>query len=81
MGMTPQEISDYRQQWMSNGGYAVKAHSDYEDDAKQWCRDNLEPGAWSIRRYTDVYEHTFFFEKEDDARNFASQWKYAEFVE
>lgn len=81
MNMTPQEISDYRHKWMSNGGYAVKTHSDYEYDAKKWCRDNLNPGAWHFQKYTNVYEHTFFFEKEEDARNFVSQWEYAEFVE
>lgn len=60
--MTPQEISEYKQRWISNGGYAVRLHSDLDVAGKDWCRKQLERHQWSFRPHTDVYEHTFFFE-------------------
>lgn len=72
--MTPQEIFEYKQQWMSSGSNnPVQLHSDLVDTAKTWCRRNLGRHQWSMRTYTDVYEHTFFFEAADAAQNFAAE--------
>lgn len=73
--MTPQEISDYKMKWKP--GTIVRLHSDLDWKAKEWCRRNLLRQCWSMDTYTGVYEHSFFFEKEDDAIAFAnefSQW-------
>lgn len=78
---TPQEISDYKYRWMSTGGYKVTTHSDLEYDCRDWCNRNLLPEVWRVYKHTNVYEHTFYFEKEQDAREFASQWNNAQFVE
>lgn len=76
--MTPQDIADYKQRWMSTGNNnPVRIHSDLADQAKTWCRRQLERHQWSMTSWTAVYEHTFFFEDIRAAQNFAmefSQW-------
>jgi hypothetical protein len=69
--MTPQEIADYKQQWMSKSGYAVQVHSDYQSYGKDWCKQFLGAHQYVLRPYTDVYEDTWFFESQVDADNFA----------
>lgn len=72
---TPQEISDYKQAWMSKGdNHPVRLHSDLDVAGKDWCRRNLERWEWKMETYTDVYEHTFYFEHEEAAVEFAKQW-------
>ena len=72
---TPQEISDYKQHWMSRGNnYSVRLHSDLDIQGKDWCRRNLERWQWKMDTYTNVYEHTFYFEFEEDAEDFAQLW-------
>ena len=70
--MTPQEISDYKLRWMP--GCTVRLHSDLDTKGKDWCRRHLDRWQWSFTTYTNVYEHTFHFEAEDDAVEFAKQW-------
>ena len=73
--MTPLEISEYKMRWMANGTcYPVRLHSDLADNGKTWCRRNLERHQWSVATWTDVYEHTFFFEHKHDADEFVKRW-------
>ena len=71
---TPQEISDHKQAWMSKNNHPVRLHSDLDIKGKDWCRRNLERWQWKMDSYTNVYEHTFYFEHEEDADEFAKQW-------
>ena len=73
--MTPQEIADYKQRWMSTGSNnPVRLHSDLSDAGKTWCRRSLERHEWSMSTWTDVYEHTFYFENIIAAQNFAMEF-------
>ena len=73
--MTPLEISEYKQRWMARGTcYPVRLHSDLADKGKTWCRQKLERQQWSVSIWTNVYEHTFFFEYKHDADEFITQW-------
>ena len=73
--MTPQEIAEYKQRWMSTGNInPVRLHSDLDTQGKTWCRRNLERHQWSMTTWTDVYEHTFFFENKEHALQFEQQW-------
>jgi hypothetical protein len=73
--MTPQEQSDHKQHWMSSGNnHPVRLHSDLDVQGKDWCRRRLERWQWKMDTYTNVYEHTFYFEFEEDADHFAQLW-------
>ena len=73
--MTPQDIAEYKQRWMSTGNNnPVRLHSDLDTQGKTWCRRNLERHQWKMNTWTDVYEHTFFFESEQHAELFKQQW-------
>ena len=71
--MTPQEIADYKQRWMSNGSHAVRVHSDLRDRCTQWCKQ-LRKEEWVTRKYTDVYEDTFFFENLNTGQQFEEEF-------
>lgn len=73
--MTPQEIADYKQQWMSKGGTAVDIHSDLDIAGKDWCRRNLERHQWTFKPHTAVYQHTFWFESDTHAKQFSTHFK------
>jgi hypothetical protein len=75
--MTPQEIFDYKTQWMMNSKHYVKINEDADFDAKQWCKKNLEQHQWHFTRYTDVYEHTMYFETAEMKENFEKGYKNA----
>lgn len=60
--MTPVEIAEYKQRWMSNRNNAVPFHSDYRRWAKEWCRVQLHPAQWKWVKWTNVYEDTMYFE-------------------
>jgi len=62
--MLPQEISEYKQKWMKNP-YSIAFHSDKISEVKEWCKKNLKQQQWKLSKYTNVYEHTIFFEKEE----------------
>ena len=66
--MTPQEIAEYKMRWKP--GYTVRLHSDVVDRGKTWCRKKLEQHQWSVTTWTDVYEHSFHFEKEEHGHSF-----------
>ena len=70
--MTPQEQHDYKLKWLP--GYPVRLHSDLDVQGKTWCKRNVERHQWSFTTYTNVYEHTFYFELEEHARLFEQQW-------
>jgi hypothetical protein len=72
---TPQEISDYKRRWKASG-YPVSVHSDHDVVCKDWCRKHLNRWEWSMDSYTDVYEHTFYFEKLESAEQFRSEMSY-----
>lgn len=72
--MTPLEIFDYKNMWMHNGGYRVRIHSDLDLDAKIWCRRNLEQYEWLMRTYSDIYEHTFWFEDQKVSQLFEQEF-------
>jgi hypothetical protein len=69
--MTPQEIFDYKTKWLKTA-HIVKVNSDLDIEGKRWCRQNLERQEWSFSSYTDVYEHTFYFENAESAKQFES---------
>jgi hypothetical protein len=70
--LTPVEIHEYKLRWKP--GYTVRLHSDLVDKGKTWCRRLLHRHQWSMSEYTDVYEHTFHFESQENAQEFAKQW-------
>ena len=73
--MTPQEIADYKQRWMSTGNNnPVRLHSDLDTKGKTWCRRVLERHQWSFTAWTYNYEHTFYFEDLVVAQNFAMEF-------
>jgi hypothetical protein len=74
--MTPQEIFEYKQRWMSSGNNnPVRLHSDVVEQGKTWCRRQLERHEWSMTLWTNVYEHTFFFKDVRASQNFAMEMK------
>jgi len=66
--MTPQEVFEYKLKWKP--GHTVRLHSDLHTRGKDWCRRHLERQRWSMSIWTDVYEHTFHFERLEDANDF-----------
>jgi len=73
--MTPQEIFEYKQRWMSSGNNnPVRLHSDLTDSAKTWCRRNLDRQSWGMSTWTGVYEHTFYFENVDASADFKTEF-------
>ena len=69
--MTPQEIFEHKQRWMSSGdNNPVRIHSDMRHNAKDFCKKSVSSSGWVHRQYTNVYEDTFFFEQEEDAASF-----------
>lgn len=67
--MTPIEIFEYKQKWMSSTeNNPVSFHSDYRALAKHWCKTELEKHQWTHHEYTDVYEDTMFFESKENAK-------------
>jgi len=71
--MTPQETFEYKLNWKPNA-YCVRLHSDLDWQGKDWCRKNLQRHQWSMDTYTNVYEHTFFFENEIHGKEFETLW-------
>jgi hypothetical protein len=71
--MAPIDIFEYKNRWKPNG-YSVRLHSDLDWQGKDWCRKNLQRWQWSMTSWTNSYEHTFLFEDEQHAIEFAKQW-------
>jgi hypothetical protein len=74
--MTPQEIHEYKNRWMSNSSFSVAVNEDHDFDGKQWCKSNLKQHQWHFLKYTDMYEHTFCFEAEEDMNKFKQHFGY-----
>lgn len=73
--MTPQEIADYKQRWMCLGNNdPIRIHSDLAIQSKEWCRRHLERHQWKMDTYSDVYEHTFYFEHDKDCKAFCEEF-------
>ena len=70
--MTPQEVTDYKLKWYP--GHEVFVHSDLDVKAKDWCRKHFERQHWSMDKFTDVYEHTFRFERQTQATKFKEEF-------
>ena len=68
--MTPQQISDYKMRWMRDTAIEFPIHSDMADESKSWCVDNLNKWEWKLTEWTNIYEHTFYFENELFAKEF-----------
>jgi hypothetical protein len=64
---TPLEIFEYKNKHCIFG---VTIEETTDTAAKEWCKENLERHQWSFVRYTDVYEHTIFFDDESRATDF-----------
>jgi len=77
VNMTPQEIFEYKNAWKP--GYQVDVHSDLDVQCKNWCRSNLNRWEWSMDTYTHVYSHSFYFEHDLHAKEFAH--KFRDFVD
>jgi hypothetical protein len=75
--MTPQEIFDYKTQWTMSSKHFVRINEDEEYDAKRWCRMNLEQHQWDFRKFTDVYDHTVYFETSEMKEAFERGYKNA----
>ena len=50
--------------------YCVRLHSDLIDQGKSWCKKHLSSHEWGLNKWTCVYEHTFIFERKEDADAF-----------
>ena len=73
--MTPQEIFEYKQRWLGQSSNPVRIHSDLDWKGKDWCRKHLERWQWSFQSWTDVYEHTFYFEDPNVSLQFEHTFK------
>jgi len=59
---------------MRENPHPVRLHSDLDTEGKTWCRRNLERHWWKMDTWTNVYEHTFYFENSEHAKLFGQQW-------
>jgi len=73
--MTPIEISEHKQRWMSINGHPVSIHSDLRSKGKEWCKVQLMKQQWVHKQFTNVYEDTFYFEYKQDADSFRNHFK------
>lgn len=63
MKMTPVQIFEYKQKWMSTGNAnPVRHHSDWRSNAIDFCKSNFEKYQWQHSRFTSIYEDTVYFE-------------------
>lgn len=72
--MTPQEIFDYKTSWLKDCHNISTVHDDLEFDAKRWCKENLQQHQWSFTKFTDIYEHSIHFEKEEFKTKFEKEF-------
>jgi len=70
--MTPIEIFEYKNKWKP--GFSIRLHSDLVNEGKTWCRKNMARHEWSMTEWTNVYEHTFHFENENNAKQFKEKF-------
>ena len=68
--MTPQEITNYKTEWMKHCTNLATINEDSDLQAKRWCRANLKQQEWHFVPYTDVYEHSILFEHAESCEAF-----------
>lgn len=74
--MTPVEIFEYKSRWIAeSGGNPVTLHSDYRSQGIDYCKKVLSREQWDHKRYTNVYEDTFYFESDFEANAFQNYFK------
>lgn len=71
--MTPQEIVDYKQQWMRNC-YSIRIHKDLRSRAKDWCVERLHTYEWKFGGEVEPYVDIFYFEKQFHSQQFAQEF-------
>lgn len=67
--MTPQDQWTYKFGWIPKA-YQVSFHSDLLHRALRWLRANVPTHQWHLHEWTNVYEHTVWFELYDDKQQF-----------
>jgi hypothetical protein len=72
--MTPVEIFEYKNRWMSEGAFQVKIHSDLRRETTDWCLRYLEQQQWKYEKYTNNYEDTFWFEYQRHSQLFEQEF-------
>jgi hypothetical protein len=72
--MTPIEIFEYKNRWMSKGAFQVKIHSDLRYESTDWCRRYLHQRQWKSVTYTNNYEDTFWFEDQKHSQLFEQEF-------
>jgi hypothetical protein len=72
--MIPLEIFEYKLVWRQRSSFYVSLDTDLEYSAKRWCKNNLEKYQWDFSKYTDMYEDTFYFEKEEYQKRFEMEF-------
>lgn len=70
---TPREIYRYTLSWQSEG-IAVTLHSDLWDKGNEWCKKTLNPLHYMARKYTGIYQDTFYFQNQKAANGFKAQF-------
>lgn len=74
--LTPIEIAEYKQMWMSTGdNNPVPIHSDLRSKALDFCKEFIPRERWKHVKWTDVYEDTFYFETFQEAYLFQKNMK------
>lgn len=71
----PLDIAEHKQRWMREGAHAVRIHSDLRSKGLDYCKVQMFRQQWVHRKYTDIYEDTFFFEQLLDAKAFKHFFK------
>lgn len=78
--MTPTEIFEYKMTWLP--GVQVAIHSDMRSQAKDWCKQWMNPIHWKHTQHTNVYEDTFHFQHMRQAKGLVSAFpEYAKIIE
>ena len=76
--MTPQEISDFKQSWMSKTPYTYSTMAYWT--ATYFCKNNFEPKNYHRQRHSNPDDsHKFFFFKFEDYREFVDFFEGFEF--
>jgi hypothetical protein len=72
--LTPLEVFEYKRRWRPDA-FQVDVHSDLEDKCRVWCKQNLKRWEWECSTFTDMYSHSYLFETESHAREFAMEFE------
>jgi hypothetical protein len=73
---TPQEIFEYKREWLNQTAYEVQVDMDSDVWGKDWCRRNVERIDWTFDKHTRPDDsHTFSFKEETVAEEFLSAYR------